>query len=325
MQLRKITIVNDHSVIKNTNFMEDEMEFSKWARKLVRELEDCDFEMQKAKGTSHRQFKYTGSEMDFPDIVTVPVKIKGTSQIRSIATINQKLKKYNAPKAIIDRFQNIAMGMLTVENGDDIDTIEEKIYEALISNNIIAVSELTAYLQILAIENNLMPYLSKSVTKYKNEIKLNNEKLIYINAINNNLLKIFQTAIKVYIDEHGCVEVGSLDIFKPSESFSFDCGKTSNFGIDIKEVRQNRWDAHFTVYGLLKSPLTDVLSNLDSQISFDLTLDNDDGEKYAIYHDNQSFYGFNVNIEHHLLEDIKVASNKLEKHITLFLLKHNLS
>ena len=298
------------------------MEFSKWARKLVRELEDCDFEMQKAKGTSHRQFKYIGSEMDFPDIVTVPVKIKGTSQIRSIATINKKLKKYNAPQSMIDRFKNIAMGLLTVEEGDDIEAVEEKLYDALNNNNIIAVSELSAYLQELAFKNNLMPYESQSLKKFKNEKILMEQKYFYIRAINNHLLKIFKTAVNIYIEENGYIEAGSIYAFHPPESFTFDNCKASDFGLSIQQLRQNDWDNHFTVYGSFRSPLLDILQKSDN-IGFSVVLNNDDGEKYAIYYDNESFYSFNAQLHYYSIEQLKEVMDRLSKHMTMFLLKYN--
>ena len=297
------------------------MEFDKWARKLVRELNASGFEMEKARSTSHRQFKYIGTEMQFPDLVTVPTQIKSTSRVKTIATIKKKLRQFSAPTEIINRFDNLALGLLSAEDDDNLDELEAKLYEALSAKNIIAVAELSAEIQIYTHKHNSQPYKSVSLERFKDEADTNKQKQLLIAEIDRQLEKLFKAAVNVYLEEFGEFSINPRHFSRNNEEFKLDVGKSAAFGFNIVVAVKERYESHFTITGNLNLPLSEIFSSLKESPMYEIHLENDSGDEEEIYFDNQSLSSFHVYIDKCSLDDIKDNATKVDKKMTLFHLK----
>ncbi len=286
------------------------MKFEGWTRKLVKELKACGFEMEPATATSHHKFNYHGNEMIFPEFINVPIKVKNRSRLKTVDSIKKQFKKFNAPEKYMKRINKISMGLITAEDGDGIDDLEDKLMTALRARDAIACAELAAKIQELAHEQQLAPYSIKAISVYKTEQEAQNVKDNTKRKINYLLETFFKSAIDAFISENGPIEVRTDSYPDQPNHFDLTKGKAAEYGFSITSVHRYGSHESFDVRGVLTGELATTLSNYQTGAHFQITLDDEYNEDDATYYDSNDFRAFNLDLS---LNDQKALDSILKE------------
>ena len=226
------------------------MEFDKWARKLVKELKACGFKMEPSTATNHRKFVYCGAEMNFPEFINVPAKIKDRSRNAAINSIKKQFKRFNAPQKYLKRIDKITMGLVTAEDGDGIAELEDKLLTALRAGNAVASAELAAKIQEIAHGQELTPYKIQSIVEFKKELERKTRKNDTKRKINTLLESFFKSAVDAFISENGPIEVSTDPYPGQPNHFDLTKGKASEYGFTITSVYRFASHESFEVRGV---------------------------------------------------------------------------
>ncbi len=116
--------------------MSKKQKYDGWTRKLIKRLRKIGFVMGKANATSHRKYildNPCGHEIT----LVIPTHIPESSRGAVVEYVRKKLEQGGADIKTVQAFRNYALGMLDAEISDSIDELEDKLFAALKTNNLI--------------------------------------------------------------------------------------------------------------------------------------------------------------------------------------------
>ena len=271
-------------------------EYDKWVRKLVAVLLELGFEDVSSKGGKHRKFRYDGELIDIPYTATVPSHVKSSSRRAFLGGLRRSLKECGANPELIQRFDNFTLQMLAVDPSDSIEEIEEKLYDALNSNDKLAVAELS--LALAAAKLGASDKIdSSAVSRYSVEVRDRAAYLDLTREINGILEDQLKRAFDHHIEEFGSFSV-DIRLFHSGKRFSeFSTETVQRYGFEIVGCLLDDIQP-FELYGNCTGFIASVLQKYGAGTRFDLLLDNDNGEMNNVYWDSNSVYGFQLDFEY---------------------------
>ena len=292
-------------------------EYDKWVRKLVAVLLELGFEDVSSKGGKHRKFRYDGPLIDTPYTATIPSHVKSSSRRPLLGELRRSLRECGAKPELTQRFDNFTLQMIAVDPSDSIEEIEEKLYDALNSNDKLAIAELSLALAAakLAASDKIE---SSAVSRYSLEARDGSAFLDLTREINAIVEDQFKRAFDHHIEEFGLFSVDILPFHSGSRISEFSAENSLSFGFELDGCLPDEVQP-FELYGNCTGFTASVLQKHGAGTRFDLLLDNESGEMNNVYKDSKSIYGFRLHFEHgkNTITDLEKIYSELSGHFLL--------
>jgi len=266
-------------------------EYDKWVRRLVKLLLDLEFTDVSVAGNKHRKFRYDGPLIETPYTATVPSHIKSSSRRATLATIKRSLEKCGANDQLISRFDNFALGMLIAEPADEMTEIEDKLYDALKSNDRVLIAKIA--LQLGAVKGLPLEKLdSTAISRFETEQNDQQARFDIGRKIEKMLLAHFKMAFTYHLGEYGWFEINVGRYGSSSSQFSET--NYEFYGYKLDKPTYDEFDP-FELNGDCVAEIGAILKKFDLRTSFTVSVDNPSGEESYTYDDNSSVYSFDMN------------------------------
>lgn len=251
------------SLTFQSGVMSKKQKYDGWTRKLIKKLRKIGFVMEKATATSHRKYILEGKFKKNITLV-IPTHIPEYSRAAVVEYVRKELEQGGADKKTVQAFRNYALGMLDAESSDSIDELEEKLFGALKTNNVMDAVSIAFALGKLVTDEGDERNKPNALLRFKAEKDEKAKQSQLVAQVEKVLFEDFKTAISEQLSRTQGVFVS---VRQPFSCAIFDSELVRKFGFDITSMSKDEFGS-FVFHGYFKSSVYGSLFDGKSEISF---------------------------------------------------------